>query len=65
MGHLNVKFHFVREKIQDKEIAVEKISGKDNVGNTMTKSERGSLLETNRSALGVKSYAETVRGTPS
>ena len=51
MGHLNVKFHFVRERIMDHEIDVQQIPGNQNVGDIMTKSEKGSLLSKNRDAL--------------
>jgi hypothetical protein len=61
MGHINVKFHFTREKIASRELELSKIAGTSNVSDIMTKSLRGSALAKFRTELGVRSYADVVR----
>jgi len=54
MRHINIKFHFIREKIKTSEIATKSISTTANTADLMTKTLRGSKLQSFSRALGLK-----------
>ena len=59
MKHINVKFHFVREKIVEKEICVKKIATKDNPADIMKKSLKGESLKKHTEFLNILNTQRT------
>lgn len=53
MQHINVKFHFIREKVDSNEINVQKISTVDNLADGFTKSIGGSKLQSSLTNWGI------------
>ena len=55
MKHIDVKFHWIREKINDQTIMIEYVPSQENVADIMTKTLKGSKLADFRTALCLKS----------
>ena len=53
LGHINIKYHWIREKITSKEIELHYIHSSKNTADVMTKSLGGSPLATHRKSLGI------------
>ena len=57
MRHINIKFHFIREKIQSHEIEPILIPTTTNTADIMTKTLRGSKLQTFSTDIGLHPMA--------
>ncbi|KAJ3570020.1 hypothetical protein NP233_g4673 [Leucocoprinus birnbaumii] len=52
--HIDVRHHFIREKVEDQQIDVWRVSTEDNVADVLTKALAGAAFERFRDALGVR-----------
>ena len=57
MKHMDPKFHFVREKLQDQSIRLEYIPGTENTADIFTKTLRGTALVKHSTSLGLTKLA--------
>ena len=58
MRHLNMKFHFVREKILSGDVQPTYVKSGDNIADSMTKSVRGKSFDSHISQMGMVDMRE-------